>query len=247
MARSDEQYNAISAVYERTKHIPSGLAEQATLLSALPDLHGKSVLDVASGTGFYARRFVELGAAQVVGVDSAEEMIAVARALEEDNPLGIVYHQHDAADLPVLGRFDVVTAIWLLGYAETEADLDRMVGNLRANLAPGGLLVVLVPNPDADWDLLANYDRYGYRVVRTGPAGTRQPVTVQVLGDPPFDFASFYWPPGVVDAAVARAGLTDVTRHPTVLPDTDHDVEFWRQLQQSPTFAVFSARRPVSP
>ncbi|MEV8443470.1 class I SAM-dependent methyltransferase [Actinosynnema sp. NPDC051121] len=242
MAESDGQYDALGELYERTKHIPTGLAERATFLSSLPDLRGRSVLDVACGTGFYPREFRRLGAEQVVGVDSAAEMVAHAREVEHRAPLGIAYHRHDADTLPVLGVFDVVTAIWLLGYAEDEAALDRMVGNLRANLAPGGTLAVLVPNPDADWDVLADYGRYGYEVVRTGPLRTRQPVVVRVLGDPPFDFDSFYWPGDAFEAALGRAGLRDVTRHPTVVPDDGRGEEFWGPLRRSPSFAVFTGR-----
>src|ERR1700742_1188731 len=146
MADSDEQYDALGQTYERAKHIPTGLAEQATFLAALPDLAGKSVLDVACGTGFYPRRFVDLGAAKVVGVDSAAEMLAYANYVEGKQPRGIEYRQHDAPDLPVPGGFDVVTAVWLLGYADDPAALDRMVANLAANLVPGGDLVVVVPN-----------------------------------------------------------------------------------------------------
>jgi toxoflavin synthase len=242
MAESDGQYDALGELYERTKHIPTGLAERATFLSALPDLRGKSVLDVACGTGFYPREFRRLGAEHVVGVDSASEMVAYARAVEDRAPLGITYHRHDANQLPVLGVFDVVTAVWLLGYAEDEAALDRMIGNLRANLSPGGTLAVLVPNPDADWDLLADYGRYGYEVVRTGPPGVRQPVVVHVLDDPPFDFESFFWPPGALEAALERAGLRAVTRHATVVPEDERDEEFWGPLRRSPSFAVLTAR-----
>ncbi|WP_367128385.1 hypothetical protein [Saccharothrix sp. HUAS TT1] len=39
------------------------------------------------------------------------------------------------------------------------AALDRMPSNPRANLAPGGRLVVLAPNPCADWDVPADYAR----------------------------------------------------------------------------------------
>jgi len=145
--------------------------------------------------------------------------------------------------LPVLGRFDVVTAIWLLGYAENETALDLMIANLTANAVPGGTVVVLVPNPDAEWDVLANYGRYGAEVHRTGTPGLRQPVVVHVLGDPPFDFDSFFWPAGVFDAALSRAGLADVTRHPTVVPDDGRGEQFWGPLRRSPSFAVFSARR----
>lgn len=243
MAESDDQYDALGAIYERAKHIPTGLAERATLLSAVGDLLGRSVLDVACGTGFYARLFHDLGATRVVGVDSAGEMIGYARHVERREQRGITYEQHDATSLPVLGEFDVVTAVWLLGYADDEAALDAMIGNLKANLAPGGRLVALVPNPDADWDLLAQYGRYGYEVTRTGPMNVKQPVTVQVLGDPPFDFDSFYWERGVFDAALTRAGLADVTRQPAVTPDDERGEEFWGPLRQSPSFGVFTAVR----
>jgi SAM-dependent methyltransferase len=242
MAESDDQYDELGKLYERTKHIPTGLAERATFLSALPDLRGKSVLDVACGTGFYPREFRRRGAVRVVGVDSAAEMIGYAREVESRAPQGIEYHRHDATTLPVLGVFDVVTAVWLLGYAEDEAALDLMIGNLRANLAPGGTLAVLVPNPDADWDLLADYGRYGYEVTRTGPAGVRQPVAVHVLGDPPFDFDSFFWPGGTFEAALTRGGLTDVARHATVVPDDERGEEFWGPLRRGPSFAVYTGR-----
>ncbi|MFD4673920.1 class I SAM-dependent methyltransferase [Lentzea sp. NPDC058450] len=242
MAESDDQYDALGAIYERAKHIPTGLAERATLLSAVGDLRGRSVLDVACGTGFYARLFRDLGAVKVLGVDSAGEMIGYARYVEEREPRGVTYAQHDATELPVLGEFDVVTAVWLLGYADDVPALDAMIANLTANLAPDGRLVVLVPNPDADWDLLAQYGRYGYEVVRTGPMNVKQPVRVHVLGDPPFDFDSFYWERGVFDAALGRAGL-DVARHPAVTPDDERGEEFWEPLRQSPSFGVFTAVR----
>ncbi|GLY47952.1 class I SAM-dependent methyltransferase [Lentzea sp. NBRC 102530] len=242
MAKSDDQYDALGAIYERAKHIPTGLAERATLLSAVGDLRGKSVLDVACGTGFYARLFHDLGATRVLGVDSAGEMIGYARYVENREPRGITYAQHDAMELPVLGEFDVVTAVWLLGYADDVPALDAMITNLTANLAPDGRLVVLVPNPDADWDLLAQYGRYGYEVVRTGTMNVKQPVRVHVLGDPPFDFDSFYWERGVFDGALSRAGL-DVARHPAVTPDDDRGEEFWGPLRTSPSFGVFTAVR----
>ena len=240
MAESDEQYDALGAIYERAKHIPTGLAERATLLSAVGDLLGKSVLDVACGTGFYARLFRDLGATKVVGVDSAGEMIAYARHVEKREWRGITYEQHDATTLPVLGEFDVVTAVWLLGYADDVPALDVMIGNLTANLVPGGRLVVLVPNPEPDWELYARYGRYGYEIVPTGPMNLKQPVRVRVLGDPPFDFDSFYWERGVFDGALTRAGLTEVTRQPVVVPDEE---ESWDDLLQCPSFGVFTAVR----
>jgi toxoflavin synthase len=240
MAESDEQYDVLGAIYERAKHIPTGLAERATLLSAVGDLRGKSVLDVACGTGFYARLFHDLGATKVVGVDSAGEMIEYARHVERREWRGITYQQHDATTLPVLGEFDVVTAVWLLGYADDVPALDAMISNLEANLAENGRLVVLVPNPEPDWELYAQYGRYGYEIIPTGPMNLKQPVRVHVLGDPSFDFDSFYWERGVFEDALVRAGLTDVTRQPVVVPDEE---ESWDGLLQCPSFGVFTAVR----
>ncbi|PPK70933.1 class I SAM-dependent methyltransferase [Actinokineospora auranticolor] len=240
MAASDVQYDALAQQYERAKHIPTGLAERATLLAALPDLTDRSVLDVACGTGFYARLYRDRGATRVVGVDSSAEMVAHARDVEEREPLGIEYHHLDATSLPVLGSFDVVTAVWLLGYAADPTAMATMVANLRANVVPGGRVVVLVPNPDVDWDVMDGYFRYGYVVHRSGADRVPQPVTVHVLGDPPFDFDSFFWPPGTYETALAEGGLTGISRHPTVIPADDQSEAFWEPLRRSPSFAVYS-------
>jgi toxoflavin synthase len=243
MSDPPDQYDAIGELYERVKHIPVGLAERATLLSALPDLRGRSVLDIGCGTGFYPRLFRNLGAARVVGVDASREMISHAQSIEERDPLGISYEMHDAASLPVVDEFDLVTAVWLLGHAEGEAALDAILTRIRPNVAPSGVFVALYPNPDVDWDVLAEYGSYGLTATRTEVRAGRQGCVVHVLGDPPFDFELFFWPPGVVEAAVERAGFTDVTRHPTEVPD---DSDFWSALLHSPTFAVVSCHVPAS-
>jgi toxoflavin synthase len=242
-----DEYDAIGQLYERVKSLPVGVAERGTLLAALPGLKGRSVLDVGTGTGFYPRIFKRLGAGRVVGVDSSAEMIAYARRIEERDPLGIGYEVHDGGALPKLGEFDLVTAVWLLGYAEGVDALDRMLANLAANLAPGGSLVVLVPNPDLDWDGLAGYPRYGLSAARTEVSFGRQGYVVHIDGDPPFDFAGFLWPPGVIEAALARAGLSGVRRHPVTVPTdalVERGQEYWAALLANPTFAVFSAARP---
>ncbi|MEC3974004.1 class I SAM-dependent methyltransferase [Amycolatopsis sp. H20-H5] len=240
-----DQYDSIADVYEQVKRIPIGLAETTTLVSALPDLNGKSVLDVGCGAGYYPRLFRSAGARRVAGVDAAQEMIAHAQRVEERDPIGISYELYDAAELPVMGAFDVVTAIWLLGYAPGADALDAMVTRLAANLVPGGELVVLFPNPDVDWDVLAGYSRYGMTVVGTGESAGRLSCTVHVEVDPPFDFESFYWPPGVVEATLERGGFTGLTRYPVVVPAealAERGEGFWADLLACPTFAVYRAK-----
>jgi SAM-dependent methyltransferase len=242
-----DQYDAIGKLYERGKDLPVGLAEQGTLLAALPDLAGKSVLDVGTGTGFYPRRYKQLGAALVTGVDASPEMIAYARLVEEREPLGILYEVHDAASLPKIGEFDVVTAVWLLGYAQGEAALDGMLARLLANVAGGGTLVALVPNPEFDWDWLDVYPRYGITAAKTEMSEGRQGYSIHIDGDPPIDFVGFSWPPGVLERAFTRAGLTAVQRHPITIPDdtlAERGADYWADLVANPTFGVFTAIKP---
>src|SRR5436190_305850 len=68
-----DQYDVIGQLYERIKTLPVGLAEQGTLFAVLPDLKGKSVLDVGTGTGWYPRQYKAMGASEVVGVDASTE------------------------------------------------------------------------------------------------------------------------------------------------------------------------------
>src|SRR3712207_9011690 len=55
---------------------------------------GRSILDLACGTGIYSRLLKQRGAARVVAVDLAPEMIAVAQRLEEQTPLGVRSEEH---------------------------------------------------------------------------------------------------------------------------------------------------------
>jgi SAM-dependent methyltransferase len=243
-----DQYDVIGALYERTKALPVGRAEQGTLLAAMPDLDGRSVLDVGTGTGFYPRIYKRSGAARVVGVDSSPEMVTYARRVEEREPLGIEYEVLDGGTLPQLGEFDVVTAIWLLGYAEGVPALDRMLAGLVANVAPGGTFLALTPNPDLDWDRLDELRPYGLAAEKTDVSAGRQGYAVHIDGDPPFDFVGFSWPPGVIEPALTRSGLGDVRRHPVEVPEpalAEHGDGYWDELERNPTFAVFSASRPA--
>ncbi|SDD37568.1 hypothetical protein [Actinokineospora iranica] len=66
-----------------------------------------------------------------------------------------------------------------------------------------------------------------------------------VLGDPPFEFTSYFWAGTVFEDALTRAGLLDLTRHKTVAPQDDRPPGFWDLLLRNPSFAVFSARNPT--
>jgi SAM-dependent methyltransferase len=81
---------------------PFGLA----VLDALGDLAGAHVLDVGCGTGATILELIDRGAADVVGVDLSEPMVAAARAGIDDSRARV--ELGDVLDLAYGDRFDVV-------------------------------------------------------------------------------------------------------------------------------------------
>jgi 2-polyprenyl-6-hydroxyphenyl methylase/3-demethylubiquinone-9 3-methyltransferase len=115
------------------------------------DLHGQDWLDAGCGSGTLARYLAEAGA-RVLGVDAAEEMIAMARELASQDVAG---HDEHSGQL----RFDHIATITHLPLAEKSLDgilcssVLEYVSDPAASLAefarvlrPGGLLVVSVAN-----------------------------------------------------------------------------------------------------
>lgn len=84
--------------------------EREAYLDLLGDVEGKTVLDVATGTGRLALDLAERGA-DVTGVDISQEMLDVAEQKAEERDLDITWEQMDAEDLDVDDdAFDIVTS-----------------------------------------------------------------------------------------------------------------------------------------
>jgi 2-polyprenyl-6-hydroxyphenyl methylase/3-demethylubiquinone-9 3-methyltransferase len=104
-------------------------------------LAGMRALDVGCGAGLLCEPLARLGA-QVTGVDAAAETIEAARTHAEGAALPITYRQGELASLG-LGTVDLVTAMEVL---EHVADKPAFVAGLARHLAPGGLMVLSIPN-----------------------------------------------------------------------------------------------------
>ncbi|GGV00478.1 class I SAM-dependent methyltransferase [Streptomyces spectabilis] len=245
--RISEQYQASSSQYDNVKNLPYAFVERETLLSGIPELTGKSILDVACGTGFYSRIFKRLGAEQVVGVDIEQSMVDVARQIEAERPLGITYDAVDAAALPVLGAFDVVAPIWAFVHAKDAAEYHEMVARCAANLKPGGLMVALCSNPDIDLERMAAYPRYGLSITPKDKHGDRQVIHIEMDVEPHVGFDGFFWPAGTTEAAMEKAGLVDVRRLPNRAPGHDigmSDKGYYADFVANPPFALYTAVKP---
>lgn len=107
-------------------------------------LAGRRVLDLGCGGGLLAEAMARAGA-DVLGIDLAEDLLAVARWHAEDVGLSITYRRISAEALAeeCPGRFDLVTCMELL---EHVPDPEAILSAALRLLAPGGVLVVSTLN-----------------------------------------------------------------------------------------------------
>ncbi|MBV8492354.1 MAG: class I SAM-dependent methyltransferase [Alphaproteobacteria bacterium] len=120
-----------------------GAPEWPALRAMLPELRGRRVLDLGCGYGWFCRWAREQGAAQVLGIDVSEKMLARARADTKDG--AISYRLADMEELDLSpGSFELVYSSLALHYVE---NLDRLMAQVHQALAPGGSLVFSVEHP----------------------------------------------------------------------------------------------------
>ncbi|WP_299738550.1 class I SAM-dependent methyltransferase [Rossellomorea sp. y25] len=104
-------------------------------------IQGKSVLDIACGTGELSLRLVRDGY-DVTGVDLSQDMLMVAqeKALEMNVKLNLF--QQDMSKLDSLGEYDLITIFCdSLNYLEDELDVENTFKSVFAHLKQGGLFL----------------------------------------------------------------------------------------------------------
>jgi SAM-dependent methyltransferase len=144
-----ELYDANAAQWVRRE--PTSLSDftgRPRTLELCQPVAGRRVLDLGCGEGYCARRLMQMGAAEVHGIDHSSQMIAAARSEEEREPLGIRYAVGDAVALPQLAdaSFDLVLAVFLFNYLDVGA-MRRCMSEVWRVLRPTGRFVFAVPHP----------------------------------------------------------------------------------------------------
>src|SRR5262245_18153868 len=148
-----DQFAALGRAYEETLKLPlRRYLEIPGLLDAIGDTTGLSVLDIGCGTGAYTRLLKGLGANRVVGLDASPGMLQAARDIEHVEQSGIDYVHGDVSEAAGLGEFDLVTAVYVLPYADSRDRLDAMLQAIHTLVGENGRFVTLTINPDFSTD-----------------------------------------------------------------------------------------------
>lgn len=134
----------------KSNGLPEDFIFCSVFLQTVGGMERKKVLDLGCGAGYYSRKVKGLGAELVVGVDKSTDMLTAARMKESEAKCGIQYvendvvdylHQDDESNQQTF--FDVVTAAFLLQFAESKEVLRSFCQTAYNNLLAGGRFVAL--------------------------------------------------------------------------------------------------------
>jgi len=120
-----------------------GAPEWPALSALLPELRGRKAVDLGCGFGWFCRWAREQGAAEVLGIDVSENMLARARADTADAAITYLRADMERVELPE-AAFDVAYSSLALHYIE---NLERLLANVHRALVPGGYLVFSAEHP----------------------------------------------------------------------------------------------------
>jgi SAM-dependent methyltransferase len=237
------QYDDIAEQYRQTTASPlRRFIESYTLLRLVGDVRGRSVLDLGCGEGFFSRRFIQLGARRVVGVDISPAMIELARSREREDPLGVEYICADvkdlAGELSGIERFDIVAAAYLLHYSTTEQELQQMCASIVRHLPTGGRFVTLNENPNQPADAYAGYEQYGFNKTVVSPRHEGSEITYwMVSGRELFSFHAWHFERETYERVLCAAGFSEFSWHPLMLDAAGveaHGEDYWQEYLTNP-------------
>lgn len=119
-------------------HLPADLQKQRRYVS----LSKKRVLDIDCGMGISSRLILSQGVQEVVGIDSSEEKIALAREADKGNRNRYLVRNFFTDDLSDLGKFNFV--ITTLNSLADKEKLKEFFSRVVQVLAPDGIFFAVV-------------------------------------------------------------------------------------------------------
>jgi ubiquinone/menaquinone biosynthesis C-methylase UbiE len=134
-SKSAQYYDEIYASVN--KDYAGEAAKTRTVIQTYKQAKGRSLLDVACGTGHHAGYLSRYY--QVEGLDLDAGLLAVAK---KKHPK-VRFHQGDMVNFDLGRQFDAVVCLFSsIGYVKTIPRLQRAVKMMTRHLLPGGVLVI---------------------------------------------------------------------------------------------------------
>jgi SAM-dependent methyltransferase len=246
------QFDELGRAYERSaEDLPfREHLEMHSVRLAVGDITCLNVLDLGCGSGLYTRRYSQWGAHHVVGLDTSEGMLDVARN-HPDTADNVVYVRRDAtsgrteSDAEIGGLFDLVASVYVLCYA---SNMDQLIGffetSRRALGDSGGRIVAMTLNPEYSRDP-DYYRHYGFSLAQFHEReGASVTLTAPSYGDRDFTVTAHWWSAEAYETAARKAGFVKLTwTTPTVSEEglALFGEEYWSNYVNHPHGLILSA------
>jgi SAM-dependent methyltransferase len=121
--------------------------ERPAMLSLLPEVAGRDVLDVGCGSGWYAEHLLEAGA-RVTAFDVEPRFVELTRVRVGERGVVLQADLSQPLDFASDASFDLIVCPLVLHYVE---DWAAVFGEFRRVLRPGGRLLFSTHHPFMDW------------------------------------------------------------------------------------------------
>lgn len=205
-------YERHASAYRETDLKPDKLFSiLPTVLKAVGDLSGKTVLDLGCGSGFFSRAFADAGASSVLGIDSSVAQIDLAK--KEPRP-NLKYLVEDVFKTS-LPKADVVCAPFLINYLSSKAEIAVFLKIVKEALIEGGRAIFVIDLPSG-----RDLKKYGTRKIVHGSYEDGTPITLELFDGNEKTICvleAYYIEPSTFETALKEAGFSTVQKiTPTV-------------------------------
>ncbi|ABR74003.1 class I SAM-dependent methyltransferase [Actinobacillus succinogenes] len=236
-------------LYQRLRANPvslNNIVEKPTMLSLLPDLTGKKLLDLACGTGEHLRLYLERGADFVTGMDLSAAMLRQAEKNLADFRPHFTLYQASMEDFSQLAEseFDVITSSFAFHYVQ---DFPKLLRAVATKLKPQGTLVFSQEHPIVTaykggerWEKNAQKEQVAYRLNFYRDEGERNRNWFKQ------PFKTYHRTTATIINNLIEAGFViESIREPMLAEQPEWQAEF-KDLQHRPVLFFVKVRKKLS-
>lgn len=139
----DDKFFQSYALMDRSIGGLKSAGEWHQLEPLFPNLDGKSMLDLGCGYGWHCKYAVQMGATDILGIDSSEKMLAKAAEINSDAKIEYKLCDINEYDYPS-NRYDFVISNLALHYID---NLEEIYKKVYRTLKRGGCFLFNIEHP----------------------------------------------------------------------------------------------------